>query len=76
MDFNSGDIDGDQITHSVWNYSDLSTAPVEVTFNQKQAKIKLGSNAASGNQVHIIVEGTDNGIPKLTRYQRILIEVD
>ena len=76
LDFNSGDIDGDQITHSVWNYSDLSTAPVEVTFNQKQAKIKLGSNAASGNQVHIIVEGTDNGIPKLTRYQRILIEVD
>jgi hypothetical protein len=33
-------------------------------------------NACKGKPIHIICEVTDNGIPQLTRYQRMVVEIE
>ena len=74
--FNSADLDGDQITHKVWNYTELSTVKVKVEHNQQEAFIEVDQHAKKGDVIHLVVEGTDNGYPALTRYQRVVLQVN
>jgi hypothetical protein len=76
LNFTSTDVDGDQITHRVWNYADVSTAKSTVVFSDVDAIIKVSKKAKSGDEVHIIVEGTDSGVPALTRYRRVILKVE
>jgi hypothetical protein len=34
------------------------------------------ADAAAGQTIHIILEATDNGVPAMTRYQRVILTVD
>lgn len=76
LNFTSTDLDGDQITHRVWNYADVSTADASVVFSDVDATIKVSKKAKPGDEVHIIVEGTDSGLPSLTRYRRVILKVE
>jgi hypothetical protein len=40
-----------------------------------QAEILIPKEAAAGQTIHVILEATDNGVPALTQYQRLIIQV-
>ena len=35
----------------------------------------IPSDAQRGDEIHVILEVTDRGSPKLTRYQRVIVKV-
>jgi len=74
--FTSTDVDGDAITHKVWNYTDVSTADATVAFTNTEATIRVSKKAQSGSEIHLIVEGSDSGTPPLTSYRRVLFKVE
>jgi hypothetical protein len=37
--------------------------------------VKVPTDAKKGDTFHIVVEGTDNGSPALTRYRRVVITI-
>jgi hypothetical protein len=71
------DPDKNKVTISFWQYNEAGTSPEKVIITAKgnNAQIKIPSKAKSGDTIHIIVEGTDNGTPSLTRYQRVVLTV-
>lgn len=70
------DPDGDKLKYKWWQYQEAGTynGVIAITNSMsKNASLKLPSNISKGETIHIICEVTDNGTPKLTRYQRIII---
>jgi hypothetical protein len=74
--FTSTDLDGDGITHMVWNCKDVSTIAASVDYNTEGATKKVSKKAKPNDKVHIIVEGTDAGTPALTRFRRVIFKVE
>lgn len=71
------DPDGDEVTFKWWQYheADSASAKVEITgAGTKTASFVVPSEA--GKQVHIILEVVDKGTPPLTRYQRIIYDIE
>lgn len=74
---NVSDPDGDKVSIRWWQFS-VGTYPNEVTIsnaNTPQAKVLIPKDATTGQTIHIILEGTDNGSSALTKYQRVIITV-
>ncbi|GJM33913.1 MAG: hypothetical protein DHS20C18_29140 [Saprospiraceae bacterium] len=75
----SGDPDGDQLMYKWWQYQEAGTyeGTIEIknAGNQK-ASFQMPGNAPKGKTVHIICEVTDSGTPQLTRYQRLVVEIE
>jgi hypothetical protein len=74
----SSDPDGDEITYNWWFYKEASTYKGEIEIKnpvRKDVRFTLPENVQNGKTVHIICEITDNGVPQLTRYKRIIVEV-
>lgn len=71
------DPDKNNVAVSFWQYQEAGTFPGKVTIiaNGKNAKIEIPASAKSGETIHIIVEGKDNGTPFITRYQRVVLTV-
>jgi hypothetical protein len=71
------DPDKNKVNLSFWQYQEAGTSAEKVVINTKdnQAQIKIPSTAKSGDTIHIIAEGKDNGIPALTRYQRVVLTI-
>jgi hypothetical protein len=42
---------------------------------EMQTKITIPKDAVAGQTIHMILEATDNGIPALTSYQRVIITI-
>lgn len=40
-----------------------------------QAEVQIPNDAVAGQTIHIVLEATDNGVPSLTQYQRVVIKV-
>jgi hypothetical protein len=73
------DVDGDQVSFKFWQYFEVDSIYEKVKIIQlknNQAVIQIPSTAKKGDTIHIIIEGTDNGIPALTNYQRVIITVN
>lgn len=72
------DPDDDEISYLWWQYYEADThkgsIQIEDSQNQK-ASLIIPDDVNSGETVHIICEVTDNGTPKLTRYQRVIISI-
>ncbi|MGA9650541.1 nucleoside hydrolase-like domain-containing protein [Pedobacter sp.] len=72
------DPDGDQLSYSWWEYQDADSnhdvVRLKGNFKQK-AYFIVPSEAKAGNTIHIICEVSDNGTPKLTRYQRVVLTI-
>jgi hypothetical protein len=43
---------------------------------QQDAEFTLPGDTGNGETVHLICEVTDTGTPPLTRYQRVVLEMD
>jgi hypothetical protein len=74
----TSDPDGDQLSYKWWQYFEADSAEAKVSINNSNAKTGASFVVPneSGKQVHIILEVKDNGTPVLTRYQRIIININ
>lgn len=72
------DPDGDQLSYRWWVYQEASSYKTEMKItnsNQQRASLIVPTDAQTGDQIHVILEVTDNGTPQLTRYSRIVINI-
>lgn len=69
------DPDGDAMQYKWWVIPEAGTYVGTVTISAKESRtatLHVPSNAA-GKTIHVICEVTDNGVPNLTSYRRIII---
>ena len=72
------DPDGNQVNTSWWQYLEEGTYNGTVTVTETgsdSATVTVPADAKSGQNVSIILQGTDDGQFPLTRYDRIFIQV-
>lgn len=75
--FGSSDPDGNELSFRWFVYREGGTFEGEVKLenaDKVEAKITLPSDA-KGKSIHVILEVTDEGTPKLTRYRRAILNV-
>ncbi|WP_428666019.1 nucleoside hydrolase-like domain-containing protein [Runella sp.] len=74
---NATDPDGHTVSYTFWHYREAGTSPEKANIEVTGAKaaVQIPQNAKSGDTIHIIVEGKDNGEPALIRYQRVILTV-
>lgn len=74
----TSDPDGDELSYSWWQYQEADTyqGSIQIEGSQKQSiSLTIPNDANGGETIHIICEVKDNGTPRLTRYQRVIIKV-
>jgi hypothetical protein len=75
---NVSDPDKNNVKVAWWQYNDAGTYPGDVTFSDAAAlttDVRIPDDAQAGQVIHVILEATDDGTPRLTRYQRVIIRV-
>ena len=73
------DPDGDELIYSWWQYQEVDTykGSVQIDNAQNQSiSLIIPDDAIPGETIHIICEVKDNGSPQLTRYQRVIIQIN
>ena len=72
----SMDPDGDKLSFKWWQYEEAGTINKIIDdSNASKIEFRIPKSAISGSKIHLICEVSDNGIPSLTRYKRIIITV-
>jgi len=71
----STDPDQNLVNIKAWPYAELSAGAIDLSFKNHLLKAQIPITAKKGDLYHIIVEGTDNGSPALTRYRRVVVTV-
>jgi hypothetical protein len=74
----TSDPDGDTLKYRWWQYREAGSC--DGTFDirdagKQDASFTVPIDVCKGETIHIICEVTDSGTPRLTRYQRIIIDV-
>ena len=69
------DPDRNGIKLKAWAYPEAGSGKAGVAIGGKMATLSIPDNAKIGDSYHIVIEGTDNGIPALTRYRRVVIQI-
>lgn len=72
------DPDHDLVKSTWWQYNDAGTYPGDITISDAQAlatSFRVPDDAKAGQTINVILEASDNGTPRLTRYQRVVITV-
>jgi hypothetical protein len=75
----TSDPDGDKLSYRWWQYEEADTykGTIEISNAEKQeASFTVPADAARGETIHLVCEVKDNGTPVLTRYQRVVIEIE
>jgi hypothetical protein len=75
----TSDPDGDELKYRWWQYREAGSydGTIKIEDDGKQnASFTVPDDASKGKTIHIICEVTDNGTPPLTRYQRVVVEID
>lgn len=76
---NSYDPDGDELSFKWWQYSEADTLGENIKIDRPEGvttSFTIPENSIKGETIHIICEVRDNGVPNLTRYQRVIITID
>ena len=74
----TSDPDGNSVTVKWWQYNDAGTYPGDIALSSADSlktSFQVPPDAKPGQAIHVILEGTDNGTPPLTRYQRVIVTV-
>jgi hypothetical protein len=71
------DPDGDKLTGTWWQYGDAdsATATVPIANSDSLEQASFVAPDEPGKQVHIILEISDNGVPPLVGYQRVICNI-
>jgi hypothetical protein len=75
----TSDPDGDKLTFRWWQYQEAGSydGTIKIRTAEKQdASFVVPGDAGKGKTIHVICEVTDTGTPQLTRYRRVVIEVE
>lgn len=74
----SQDPDGNLLKFHWWMYPEASNYKGNFCFESDQPKtaFSVPQDARPGDTIHLICEVSDNGVPSLTRYKRIIIRVN
>lgn len=78
LEGSAADPDGDELTYSWWQYPEAGTYAGTVDIrnaSRQQASFNIPEDATAGETFHIILEVTDSGVPSLTRYQRVIVNI-
>lgn len=73
------DPDGDTLIYRWWQYHEADTydRAIDIMNAGKQdASFLVPGNRGKGKTIHVICEVTDNGSPPLTRYRRVVVEIE
>jgi hypothetical protein len=74
----ASDPDGHALTVRWWRWKDVDTYPGDVRLSDSTAlatRLRVPTDAAAGQTIHLVLEATDGGRPALTRYQRVVVSV-
>jgi hypothetical protein len=73
----SSDPDGDGLSYRWWVYPEAGSFRGEVSIESPGAAraVLVAPQVASPETIHVILEVTDDGTPRLTRYRRVVVEV-
>ncbi|WP_162055417.1 DUF1593 domain-containing protein [Pontibacter pamirensis] len=72
----ASDIDGGEVYYRWWHYKDASGMDANLKIvNETSDKAYFVVPAVAQQDIHIILEVTDDGEPKLTRYRRFIFSV-
>ncbi|GAA2375453.1 DUF1593 domain-containing protein [Dactylosporangium salmoneum] len=72
------DPDGNKLTYRWWEYTDADTYAGTVALSGADTattSFTVPADAKPGDTIHLILEVTDNGIPALKHYQRVIVTV-
>lgn len=72
------DPDHNSVRVTWWQYNDAETYPGDVAFSDPATlatTFRVPSDARPGQTIQVILQGTDDGKPPLTRYQRVIVTV-
>lgn len=75
----TSDPDGDALTYRWWPYREAGSydGTIEIQNAGKQeASFTPPGDVSKGETIHVICEVTDTGTPQLTRYERVVVEVE
>jgi hypothetical protein len=74
----TSDPDGNAVHVRWWRWKDVDSYPGQVTIanpGSLATSVTVPSDASAGQTIQLVLEGTDDGTPALTRYQRVTISV-
>lgn len=74
----ASDPDHNAVKVTWWQYNDAGTYAGDVHISDPNAlktSVDIPADAKPGDTIHIILEGTDDGSPALTHYQRVVVTV-
>ena len=74
----ASDPDGNAVTARWWQWQEVGSYSGKVTFSNPTAlatSVQVPTDAAQGQTIQLVLEATDNGTPKLTSYQRVVVTV-
>lgn len=71
------DPDGNTVSIKWWQFQ-VGTYTKQITIlnpDSLQTRVIIPKDAVPGQTIHVVMEATDNGVPALTRYQRVIITI-
>lgn len=74
----TSDPDGDVLAYRWWHFREAGSynGPLEIGNADQQApEFRVPAENSKGKTIHLICEVTDSGTPALTRYQRVVIDI-
>jgi hypothetical protein len=72
------DPDNNSISYRWWQYAEAGSYDGKINIqhpNEKKAAFTIPKDAKPGQTIHVILECKDNGVPSLTRYQRVVVQI-
>jgi len=72
------DPDRNDVEFSWWQYAEADSYAGKIELagpKNKNTSFTIPANAKVGDTIHIILQATDKGVPRLTRYQRVILTV-
>jgi hypothetical protein len=75
----SADPDGDALTYRWWQYQEADTYDGTIDIanaGKRDASFTVPGDGGKGRTIHVICEVTDDGTPPLTRYRRVVVEIE